>query len=117
MSRACSNKSYALGRRSPLEIYELVQRLLRRIAYFVPGVHLARPARHRLRDVKVGSNVWISKYVNNDEVHPWRPSKAVRAKNHYIVSLSANTRLAHMPIELSLIHISSPRDGLLSRMP
>jgi len=47
-----------------------MQRFLRRIAYFIPGGYLVRPAIHRLRGVKIGRKVWISQYVYIDEIHP-----------------------------------------------
>lgn len=49
---------------------ELIQRLLRRIAYFAPGGESLRPLLHRLRGVTIGKNVWISQYVYIDEIHP-----------------------------------------------
>jgi acetyltransferase-like isoleucine patch superfamily enzyme len=49
---------------------ELVQRLLRRIAYFAPGGDSLRPLLHRYRGVTIGKNVWIGQYVYIDEIHP-----------------------------------------------
>lgn len=47
-----------------------LQRILRRVAYFVPGGLTFRPGLHRLRGVRIGQNVWISQYVYIDELHP-----------------------------------------------
>lgn len=49
---------------------ELIQRLLRRIAYFAPGGDSLRPTLHRLRGVTIGKDVWIGQYVYIDEIHP-----------------------------------------------
>ena len=49
---------------------ELIQRMLRKIAYFAPGGDSLRPALHKLRGVTIGNNVWISQYVYIDEIHP-----------------------------------------------
>jgi len=48
----------------------MLQRILRRAAYEIPGGNSLRPALHRLRGVKIGKNVWISQYVYIDEIHP-----------------------------------------------
>jgi acetyltransferase-like isoleucine patch superfamily enzyme len=45
-------------------------RLLHILAFFFPLGNNIRPTLHRLRGVKVGKNVWISKLVYIDEVHP-----------------------------------------------
>ena len=47
-----------------------LQRILRRVAYFMPGGLTVRPILHRLRGVRIGQNVWISQYVYIDELHP-----------------------------------------------
>ena len=49
---------------------KIFQRILRKIAYFVPGGSSVRPGLNRLRGVKIGKNVWISQYVYIDELHP-----------------------------------------------
>lgn len=46
------------------------QRILRRIAYVVPGGFSLRPTLHKWRGVRIGKNVWISQYVYIDEIHP-----------------------------------------------
>lgn len=48
----------------------LVQRLMGRLAYFIPGGFSVRPWLHRLRGAKIGKNVWIAQFVYIDEVHP-----------------------------------------------
>lgn len=48
----------------------IVKRVLGKLAMIVPGGHSLRPWLHRLRGVRVGSNVWISQYVYIDEIHP-----------------------------------------------
>jgi acetyltransferase-like isoleucine patch superfamily enzyme len=45
-------------------------RLLHLLAFFFPLGNNLRPQFHRLRGVKVGKNVWISKLVYIDEIHP-----------------------------------------------
>ena len=49
---------------------QILQRVLRRVAYEIPGGSSLRPAIHRLRGVNIGKNVWISQYVYIDEIHP-----------------------------------------------
>ncbi|MFP4014251.1 MAG: acyltransferase [Chitinispirillaceae bacterium] len=49
---------------------QMLQRLLRKVAYSAPGGYSIRPGLHRLRGVTIGKNVWISQYVYIDEVHP-----------------------------------------------
>jgi acetyltransferase-like isoleucine patch superfamily enzyme len=46
------------------------QRLLSKLASFMPGGFKLRPFLHRLRGVSLGRNVWISQYVHLDELHP-----------------------------------------------
>jgi acetyltransferase-like isoleucine patch superfamily enzyme len=41
-----------------------------KIAYMAPGGYTLRPRLHRLRGVRMGSNVWISQFVYIDELHP-----------------------------------------------
>ncbi len=48
----------------------LVQRVLHRISYSVPGGYSIRPWLHRLRGAVIGKNVWISRMVYIDELHP-----------------------------------------------
>jgi acetyltransferase-like isoleucine patch superfamily enzyme len=48
----------------------ILQRLLRVIAYNVPGGDSLRPYFHALRGVHMGKNVWIGQYVYIDEIHP-----------------------------------------------
>ncbi len=43
---------------------------LQSITYFIPFGGTLRPFLHRIRGVKIGRNVWISKYVYIDENHP-----------------------------------------------
>ena len=49
---------------------QIVQRMLRRIAYVAPGGFSIRPYLHALRGVHIGKDVWISQYVYIDEIHP-----------------------------------------------
>ncbi len=48
----------------------LLNRILHKLAFFVPGGGSTRPFLHRLRGVKIGRNVWISQFVYIDELHP-----------------------------------------------
>ena len=48
----------------------ITQRVLHRIAFFMPGGYSARPYLHKLRGVKIGKDVWISLFVYIDEIHP-----------------------------------------------
>jgi acetyltransferase-like isoleucine patch superfamily enzyme len=48
----------------------ILNRVLHKVAFFIPGGGTLRPLIHRLRGVKVGKNVWISQYVYIDELHP-----------------------------------------------
>ena len=49
---------------------KIINTLLHSIAYIAPFGHSFRPFLHKLRGVKIGKNVWISKYVYIDENHP-----------------------------------------------
>lgn len=51
-------------------MFSSFKRLLRRLAYYLPGGLSLRPALHRWRGVRIGKNVWISQYVYIDELHP-----------------------------------------------
>lgn len=49
---------------------KVLQRLLNRVAYIIPGGFTIRPWLHRLRGANIGKNVWIAQYVYIDELHP-----------------------------------------------
>ena len=49
---------------------KILQRLLHRIAWVMPGGYSLRPGLHRLRGVTIGKKVWISQFVYIDELHP-----------------------------------------------
>ena len=51
-------------------IKKIVNIFLHFIAYIIPFGRSARPFIHKIRGVKIGRNVWISKYVYLDENHP-----------------------------------------------
>jgi len=51
-------------------IKHIFSRILYTLALFLPLGYSLRPALHRMRGVKVGKNVWISKSVYIDELHP-----------------------------------------------
>ncbi len=51
-------------------IRNIFQRMLRKIAFFIPGGYSLRTTLHRLRGVKIGKGCWISQYVYIDEIHP-----------------------------------------------
>ena len=48
----------------------LLKRLCLLLAFYLPGGYSIRPWLHRLRGVKIGKHVWISKLVYIDELHP-----------------------------------------------
>ncbi|HEX2955424.1 MAG TPA: acyltransferase [Chitinispirillaceae bacterium] len=48
----------------------ILQRILRALAYSIPGGDSFRPYLHSLRGVHMGKNVWIGQYVYIDEIHP-----------------------------------------------
>jgi len=68
-----------------------LQRLVGRIAYFLPGGFSLRPSLHRWRGVRIGKNVWISQYVYIDEIHP----KAVSIGDNCTIGLRASI-IAHV---------------------
>ncbi len=49
---------------------QIKSRFLHKLASHSPFGNTLRPALHRARGVKIGKNVWISKYVYIDENHP-----------------------------------------------
>jgi acetyltransferase-like isoleucine patch superfamily enzyme len=59
-----------LRKKDRATVFKPIQRLLRRLAYIVPGGYSIRPAIHRWRGAKIGKRVWISQYVYIDEIHP-----------------------------------------------
>jgi acetyltransferase-like isoleucine patch superfamily enzyme len=50
--------------------FNLLNRLLNKIAYLSPCGYTLQPWLHSMRGVKMGRNVWISQYVYIDELHP-----------------------------------------------
>lgn len=48
----------------------IINRVLHSIAFVFPFGDSFRPFLHRLRGVKIGKNVWISKFVYIDDNHP-----------------------------------------------
>lgn len=48
----------------------MIGRFLHALAFILPFGKKLRPMLHRLRGVKIGNNVWISKLVYIDENHP-----------------------------------------------
>lgn len=70
---------------------EICQRLLRKIAYTIPGGYSIRPFLHRLRGVKIGKNVWISQYVYIDEIHP----EAISIGSNTTIGLNSSI-IAHL---------------------
>jgi len=51
-------------------IKNLVSRLFHRLAFVMPGGTSLRPWLHKMRGTKIGKNVWISRMVYIDELHP-----------------------------------------------
>jgi acetyltransferase-like isoleucine patch superfamily enzyme len=51
-------------------IRNLINRIVLKVAYLMPGGATLRPLLHRLRGVRIGKNVWISQAVYIDELHP-----------------------------------------------
>lgn len=51
-------------------IKSIVNRILHGVAFIIPFGDSVRPFLHRLRGVKIGKNVWISKFVYIDDNHP-----------------------------------------------
>ena len=49
---------------------QLMQWLLAKLAFVVPGGAAVRPNLHRWRGVRIGQNVWIAPYVYLDELYP-----------------------------------------------
>lgn len=47
-----------------------LNKFLSKMAFIVPGGGTLRPWLHKLRGVKMSTNVWISQYVYIDELHP-----------------------------------------------
>lgn len=48
----------------------LLNRILHKLAFVVPGGFSLRPWLHRVRGATIGKNVWISQLVYIDELHP-----------------------------------------------
>lgn len=48
----------------------IINRLLHFLAFILPGGKSLRPWLHKKRGVSIGNNVWISKLVYIDELHP-----------------------------------------------
>jgi acetyltransferase-like isoleucine patch superfamily enzyme len=69
----------------------VVQRLLGRIAYGLPGGFSVRPAFHRWRGVRIGKNSWISQHVYIDEIHP----EAISIGDNVTIGIKTSI-IAHM---------------------
>jgi acetyltransferase-like isoleucine patch superfamily enzyme len=48
----------------------ILNRILHKIAFVIPGGYSLRPCLQRMRGASIGTNVWISQYVYIDELHP-----------------------------------------------
>jgi hypothetical protein len=48
----------------------ILNRILHKAAFVLPGGYSLRPWLHRLRGAHIGKDVWISQYVYLDELHP-----------------------------------------------
>jgi len=53
-----------------LKMNIVLKRLLGKLATIAPGGNSLRPWLHKIRGVRIGSNVWIGQYVYIDEIHP-----------------------------------------------
>ncbi len=53
-----------------MNLRNVIQRLLHKIAQDAPGGSSLRPWLHKQRGVTIGRNVWISQQVYIDELHP-----------------------------------------------
>lgn len=62
---------------------DLLQRLMGRLALFLPGGGSIRPLVHRWRGVRIGRNVWIAQFVYLDELYP----EAISIGNHCTIGL------------------------------
>ena len=51
-------------------VLRLFNRLLNRLAFVFPGGHSVRPWLQKRRGARIGRNIWISRYVYFDELHP-----------------------------------------------
>ena len=51
-------------------LLNVANRILQKLAFFMPGGYTLRPKLQRIRGAKIGANVWISQYVHIDELHP-----------------------------------------------
>ncbi len=74
-----------------MDLKNIYQRILHKLAAVAPGGDSLRPALHRMRGVTIGENVFISQYVYIDELHPDR----VTIGNHCTIGLRV-TILTHM---------------------
>jgi len=53
-----------------LKLKEIFHRFLNRLTFFMPGGYRIRPLLHKIRGVRIGKQVFISKFVYLDELHP-----------------------------------------------
>jgi len=51
-------------------VFNLLSRVIHKLAFVAPGGDTLRPWLHRLRGVRIGRNVWIAQLVYLDELHP-----------------------------------------------
>ncbi len=51
-------------------VRSILNRILHRIAFLIPGGYHIRPFIHRLRGATIEEKVWISQYVYIDSIHP-----------------------------------------------
>ena len=64
-------------------IKNIINRILHKLAFIMPGGFSLRPKLHRWRGANIGENVWISQYVYLDELHP----EAVTIKNNSTIGI------------------------------
>ncbi|MBD3346056.1 MAG: acyltransferase [Chitinivibrionales bacterium] len=64
-------------------LFNIYSRILRKLAFAVPGGYSIRPWLHKVRGVHVGEEVWISQYVYIDDIHP----ECVTIGNHCSIGL------------------------------
>ena len=77
-------------------IKRILSRLLLYIAYICPSGYRVRPQLNRLRGVKLGEHVWISKFVYFDENHPESISIGDNSTIGLRTTIIAHTYFGHL---------------------
>jgi len=68
------------------KLHEIFSRFLNGLAFFMPGGETVRPWLQKIRGVRIGKNLFISRFVYIDELHP----EAITIGNNCTIGLRSS---------------------------